>query len=98
MGFVYKILGCFLFVLTINLPIATPNAAAQSLVPPGVYGYGWGEFPYWLKPTFDYSYEETTGRPLVVCGFHPTPVYSVRRPHKIIGFSVSYICGPIANL
>ncbi len=82
MGSVSKILGCCLFVLTTSLPIATPDAVAQSLVPPGVYGYGWGEFPYWLKPTYDYSYEAMTVRPPVVCGYRPTPVYSVKRPTK----------------
>jgi len=73
------------------------TASAQSLVPPGVWGYGWGEFPYWLKPTYGYPYEEMTVRPQlppVVCGYQPTPVYDVKKPHKVIGYSQTYVCGP----
>jgi len=92
-----KALTLCLFTVSGGVALFSDAATAQSLVPPGTYGYGWGEFPYWLKPTYGYPYEELTLRPQlppVVCGYQPTPVYDVKKPHKIIGYSQTYVCGP----
>jgi len=92
-----RILTASLMAIVAGLVASSSPALAQSLVPPGVYGYGWGEYPYWLKPTYGYPYEELTVRPQlppVVCGYQPTPVYDVKKPHKVIGYSQTYVCGP----
>ena len=82
----------------------TLPANAQDIVPPGVYGYGWGDQPYWLKPSFDYSYElnqapayernETYPYHGKICFNEKWPVYSRSAPHRYLGVKSAYVCRP----
>jgi hypothetical protein len=70
------------------------GANAQNIVPPGFYGWGWGDQPYWLKPTFDYSYETQTGHSNTVCMNEDQPVYSRSNPPRYLGVKSVYVCKP----
>jgi hypothetical protein len=73
----------------------TSPANAQNIVPPGFYGWGWGDQPYWLKPTFDYSYEAQTGRSdKTVCMNEDQPVYSRSNPPRFLGVKSVSVCKP----
>jgi hypothetical protein len=70
-------------------------ANAQNIVPPGFYGWGWGDQPYWLKPIFDYDYETQTGHSdKTVCMNEDQPVYSHSNPPRYLGVKSVYVCKP----
>jgi hypothetical protein len=76
-------------------PLASP-ADAQYLMPPGFYGYGWGEHPYWLDPSFEYSYEADRSReyPRDSCLNEEVPIYDRRAPYRYLGVKDVHVCRP----
>ncbi len=88
--------NALLFALVACLASLASPTNAQYLVPPGFYGYGWGEHPYWLDPTFDYAYElkQTRDYDKVICLNEERPIYSHRAPYRFLGVKGDYVCRP----